>query len=237
MCVVHTLTNSLRYTLSLFGAVLWVFLLRPPATRSIPCTGTRGNQTHLRSTFEHGSQPLNSSTELSQLYLSTPLEHRLPGLPSRPAFEPCSRGLPFPLISARPQPSDTLAASSHCLPVQAAFSEWPPLLHALPPLAPVLPVRMPLYPCHFYTHVHVEELFLLPVSVNPLLLPLASILPTDSLFYSPYTGTSNTSSPAVLGPRIRRLPALTVRFLALPTASALCLDPFLSHVPTLLLCT
>lgn len=34
----RTLTRSLRYTLSLLGAVLAVLLLRPPATRSIPCT-------------------------------------------------------------------------------------------------------------------------------------------------------------------------------------------------------
>jgi hypothetical protein len=32
-----TLTSSFRYTLSLLGAVLAVFLLRPPALRSIPC--------------------------------------------------------------------------------------------------------------------------------------------------------------------------------------------------------
>lgn len=39
-----TLTSSFRYTLSLLGAVLAVFLLRPPALRSIPCRQTEFGQ-------------------------------------------------------------------------------------------------------------------------------------------------------------------------------------------------
>lgn len=35
--VARTFTSSFRYTFSLFGAVRQVFLLRPPASRSIPC--------------------------------------------------------------------------------------------------------------------------------------------------------------------------------------------------------
>lgn len=33
----HTFTNSFKYTFSLLGAVRHVFLLRPPASKSIPC--------------------------------------------------------------------------------------------------------------------------------------------------------------------------------------------------------
>jgi hypothetical protein len=45
-CCKHTFTSNFRYTLSLLGAVLAVFLLRPPAIRSIPCNpGTTRNET------------------------------------------------------------------------------------------------------------------------------------------------------------------------------------------------
>jgi hypothetical protein len=40
-CCQPTFTSSFRYTLSLLGAVLAVFLLRPPALRSIPCEHTQ----------------------------------------------------------------------------------------------------------------------------------------------------------------------------------------------------
>ena len=33
----RTFTSSFRYTFSLFGAVRWTFLLRPPASKSMPC--------------------------------------------------------------------------------------------------------------------------------------------------------------------------------------------------------
>jgi len=33
----RTFTRSFRYTFSLFGAVRWTFLLRPPASKSMPC--------------------------------------------------------------------------------------------------------------------------------------------------------------------------------------------------------
>ena len=43
----RTLTSRARYTLSLLGAVRCVFLLRPPATMSIPCT-SRSIQLHIQ---------------------------------------------------------------------------------------------------------------------------------------------------------------------------------------------
>lgn len=39
-----TFTRSLRYGLSLFGAVRCTFLLRPPALRSIPCIFFKGRR-------------------------------------------------------------------------------------------------------------------------------------------------------------------------------------------------
>ncbi len=45
----RTFTRSFRYTFSLFGAVRQVFLLRPPASRSIPCTEKQwGSACHMQ---------------------------------------------------------------------------------------------------------------------------------------------------------------------------------------------
>lgn len=56
-----TFTSSFRYTLSLLGAVLAVFLLRPPALRSIPCRPHQMVAVQQRETPVAVSQPYTRS--------------------------------------------------------------------------------------------------------------------------------------------------------------------------------
>jgi len=51
----RTFTRRFRYTFSLFGAVRWTFLLRPPASKSMPCAHACQHSAHTRNSVMHGA--------------------------------------------------------------------------------------------------------------------------------------------------------------------------------------